>query len=280
VKPVGPKTVLAAIARHPWSSLRDFVVLSAIMLFAVLLAQHYDIFAFIASLAYPSREISPAEAVLLGGIGAVCVWTFISRRLKDAATDSPSPEMIASEMHALRVLAMQDPLTNLPNRRVLLDAVDLATKVSPAPGRSHALFLLDLNGFKHVNDRYGHAMGDEVLKAVVARFRRAARSSDILARLGGDEFAVLSRDVNVNDASDIGNRFIAALSHTVQASGVAHPVGVAIGAALFPEDGDTVEKIMRHADVAMYRAKSNADSCLVFFGSSAADDTVTRKATA
>jgi diguanylate cyclase (GGDEF)-like protein len=280
VKPVGPKTVLAAIAGHPWSSLRDFVVLSAIMLFAVLFAQHYDIFAFIAELAYPRREISPAEAVLLGGIGAACVWTFISRRLRDAATDSPSPEMIASEMHALRVLAMQDPLTNLPNRRVLLDAVDLATKVNPAPGRSHALFLLDLNGFKRVNDRYGHAMGDEVLKAVVARFRRAARHNDIFARLGGDEFAVLSRDVDEADARMIGERFIAVLGHSVQASGMSHAIGVAIGAALFPEDGDTVEKIMRHADVAMYRAKSNTDSSLVFFGSDAAGDAVTRKATA
>ena len=265
MKPVGPKTVLAAIAQHPWSSLRDFVVLSAIMLFAVLMAQHYDIFGFIASLAYPSREISPAEAVLLGGIGAICVWTFISRRLKEAATDSPSPEMLASEMHALRVLAMQDPLTSLPNRRVLLDAVDVATKVSPVPGRSHAVFLLDLNGFKAVNDRYGHAMGDEVLKAVVARFRRAARSNDILARLGGDEFAVLSRDVDEADARTIGDRFIAALRNNVKAGGMSHAIGVAVGAALFPKDGDTVEKIMRHADVAMYRAKSQAESSLVFF---------------
>ena len=279
MKPVGPKTVLAAISGHPWASLRDFVVLSAIMLFSVLLVQHYDIFAFIASLAYPSREISPAEAVLLGGIGAVCVWTFISRRLKDAATNSPSPEMIASEMQALRVLAMQDPLTHLPNRRVLLEAVDMATKVPPCHGRSHAVFVLDLNGFKQVNDRYGHAVGDEVLKAVVARFRRAARSNDIFARLGGDEFAVLSRDVDESDARAIGDRFIAALSHNVQAAGSTHAIGVAIGAALFPADGNTVEKIMRHADVAMYRAKSNKDSSMVFFGWDA-DDTVAHKATA
>jgi diguanylate cyclase (GGDEF)-like protein len=183
-------------------------------------------------------------------------------------------------MHALRVMAMQDPLTSLPNRRVLLDALDVATKVPPDHGRSHAIFLLDLNGFKRVNDRYGHAMGDEVLKAVVARFRRAARSNDIFARLGGDEFAVLSRDVNVNDARVIGNRFIDVLGHDVQAAGISHAMGVAIGAALFPEDGDTAEKIMRHADVAMYGAKSNADSSMVFFRPDADDDAVTRKATA
>ena len=94
-------------------------------------------------------------------------------------------------MRALRELAMQDPLTSLPNRRVLLEALDLATKLPPAAGCSHANFLLDLNDFKCVNDRYGHAVGDEVLQAVVERFRRVARGNDVFARLGGDEFAVL-----------------------------------------------------------------------------------------
>ncbi|KAB2938952.1 MAG: GGDEF domain-containing protein [Hyphomicrobium sp.] len=280
MKPAGPKTVIQAIAEHPWSSLRDFAVLSAIMIFAVLMAQHYDIFGFIESLAYPSREISPAEAVMLGGIGAACVWTFISRRLREAGSDAAGADILASEMHALRVLAMQDPLTSLPNRRVLLDALDMATKLPPMEGRSHAVFLLDLNGFKGVNDRYGHAVGDEVLKAVVARFRHAARRNDVFARLGGDEFAVLSRDVDEIDARAIGDRFIGALGHSVRAGGATHAIGVAIGAALFPEDGDTVEKIMRHADVAMYRAKSNEGSSLVFFRSVAAEGGIVRKATA
>ncbi len=279
MKPAAPKTVLAAIAEHPWSSLRDVVVLAAIMLFAVLLTQQYDIFGFIRSLAYPRREISPAEAVMLGGMGAACGWVFISRRLKEAASDAGGAEFLASEVQALRVLAMQDPLTNLPNRRVLLDALEMATKLMPSEGRAHAVFLLDLNGFKRVNDRYGHAVGDEVLKAVVARFRRAARSNDVFARLGGDEFAVLSRDVDERDARGIGNRFIGALNHNVEAGGATHAIGVAIGAALFPEDGDTVEKIMRHADVAMYRAKSSEGSSLVFFRS-VAQDGVARKAMA
>jgi len=76
---------MVAIAKHPWASARDFVVLAAIMLFCVLMAQRYDIFAFLASLADPRRGISGAEAVMLGAIGAACVWVFISRRL--AATE-------------------------------------------------------------------------------------------------------------------------------------------------------------------------------------------------
>jgi diguanylate cyclase (GGDEF)-like protein len=268
-----------SIAKHPWSSLRDFVVLGAVMLFAVLLARHYDIFGFIAMLAEPRRQISPAEAVMLGALGAACVWLFIDRRLHEARRDDLDPELLAAEMQALRVLAMQDPLTKLPNRRVLLDALEAAILLPPRDGKSHAVFLLDLNGFKHVNDRFGHAAGDEVLKAVVGRFRRAARSSDVLARLGGDEFAVLSRNVDLESARAIGDRFIASLRHEVSAGGATHALGVAIGAALFPADGDTVEKILRHADVAMYRAKATPQSALAFFGAVDAIPAPSRKAT-
>lgn len=249
------------------------------MLFAVLIAQRYDVFGFIASLAEPRRQISPAEAVWLGCLGAICVWVFVARRFDEMRSDAV-PEALATEMHQLRVLANQDPLTSLPNRRVLLEALDVATNLPPADGRSHAIFLLDLNGFKHVNDRYGHAVGDQVLQAVVERFRRAARTNDLFARLGGDEFAVLSCNVDEEAARDIGSRFIAALGNDVRAGGATHDVGVAIGTALYPRDGDTVEKILRHADVAMYRAKSQAGSSLVFFNPSVGIASMERKATA
>ncbi len=267
------------IAKHPWSSLRDFTVLGAIMLFAVLMAQQYDIFGFIASLADPRREISPAEAVALGCLGALCVWIFISRRFEEQRRDAVSPEALAREMRELRTLANQDPLTNLPNRRVLLEALDLAMKVPPVAGCSHAIFLLDLNDFKCVNDRYGHAVGDEVLQAVVERFRRVARGNDVFARLGGDEFAVLSRNVDEHTARTIGNRFIDALHGGVNAGGAQHTVGVAIGAALYPRDGQTVEKVLRLADVAMYRAKAQPGSSLVFFDAAADEAGPLRKAT-
>jgi diguanylate cyclase (GGDEF)-like protein len=277
VKQEGPTSLIAAIVENPWSSARDFILLSAIMLFCVLMAQQYDIFGFLASLAYPRRLISPAEAVLLGCIGAGCVYVFISRRQAEMRKEDLNSEVLASEMRLLRRLAMQDPLTSLPNRRVLLESLELATSGVPLEGRWHAVFLLDLNGFKHVNDRYGHAVGDEVLQAVVERFRRVARSNDIFARLGGDEFAVLSRNVDEAGAEHIGERFIGALRNDISAGGVTHSVGVAIGAALFPKDGDTVEKVLRHADVAMYRAKSEPGSSLVFFSSVAADNTAARK---
>ncbi len=110
----------------------------------------------------------------------------------------------------------------------MLEALDVATNLPPVDGRSHAIFLLDLNGFKHVNDRYGHAVGDEVLQAVVERFRRAARTNDVFARLGGDEFAVLSRNVDEEAARAIGERFIACATTAKCAAGDAsHAIGVA-----------------------------------------------------
>jgi diguanylate cyclase (GGDEF)-like protein len=277
VKPVEPQSVMRGIVSHPWSSLRDFVVLGVSMLFAVLMAERYDIFGFIASLAEPRREISAAEAVVLGVLGAICVWVFIARRISELRADARDssvldPSQLAFELRELRELAMQDPLTSLPNRRALLVALDQAMRRPPAEGRSHAIFLLDLNDFKRVNDQYGHAVGDEVLQAVVGRLRRAARTDDVFARLGGDEFAVLSCDVDEQAARDIGNRFIDALGSDIQAGGTAHAIGVSIGAALFPGDGDTVEKMLRYADVAMYRAKAQTQSCLVFFAAVEKED--------
>jgi diguanylate cyclase (GGDEF)-like protein len=208
------------------------------------------------------------------------VWIFIARRFNEEREDTVSPEVLAHELRELRALASQDPLTNLPNRRVLLQALDVALNLPPADGRSHAIFLLDLNGFKSVNDRYGHAVGDEVLQAVVARFRRAARTNDVFARLGGDEFAVLSCNVDPEAARAIGQRFIGALRDEVSAGGAEHSVGVAIGAALYPGDGHTVETILRNADVAMYRAKTQPRSSLVFFSSAADESAPVCRATA
>jgi diguanylate cyclase (GGDEF)-like protein len=269
VKLVGPKRLVQIVADHPWSSLRDFLLLSGFMAFAVLMAQRYDIFAFIVALADPQRGISPAEGVLLACLAVGCVGVFIDRRLDEAHNDGAQQTVVDFEMHALRELAMQDPLTGLPNRRALQLALEAALQRPPLDGRAHAFFLLDLNGFKSVNDLYGHSVGDRVLQAVVDRFRRVARTEDLIARLGGDEFAVLACNVDRAAAGVIGGRYISALHNEVRTEGCSHAVGVAIGAALFPGDGDTVEKILRHADVAMYRAKSEAVSSLVFFDHSA-----------
>lgn len=265
---MGPRLLTEIIRKHPWSSLRDGMVLTAIMTIAVLIARRYDLFVFLQQLAEPRLAISPAEAVVLAALFVACIWIFVKHRLLEGRCDEAFQEGLASEMHKLRELASQDPLTRLPNRRALLEALDSATAACGSDGRKHAFFLLDLNGFKAVNDLFGHAVGDHVLQVVVERFRRVARPMDLLARLGGDEFAVLSYDVDREAAQAIGSRYIEALDHVISADGHTHAVGVAIGGVLCPDDGTTSEAILRKADIAMYRAKEHAGSALVFFDTS------------
>jgi diguanylate cyclase (GGDEF)-like protein len=265
VRRFGPRSLVECIAKHPWQSVRDGVLLTAFMTVAVLIALHYDIFTFIAALAEPDRDISPAEAALLAALFAFCVYVFVARRISEERTDEAYRLQLEREMRELRELAMQDPLTHLPNRRALLTAVEAAA-ASCGPGcPKHAFFMLDLNGFKSVNDLHGHSVGDRVLQVVVERLRRVARPNDLLARLGGDEFAVLSYDVDRTSALDIGTRFATALKNAISVDGHAHEVGVAIGGALFPDDGVTCEAILRKADLAMYRAKEQDGSAVAFF---------------
>ncbi len=272
------KTLGRTIVRHPWSSLRDALLLSGLMAFAVLVAWRYDLFAFLKSLADPQRTISPPEAVLLFILLVACVYTFIARRLAENRLDELGASELAGELRKLRELAMQDPLTRLPNRRALLEGLEAATVACNSGDHCHAFFILDLNGFKRVNDRCGHTVGDHVLQVVVERFRRAARPSDLLARLGGDEFAVLSYDVGRGAAIGIGNRFMGALANGISADGYVHELGVAIGATLLPDDGATCEAILHNADVAMYRAKAQEGSALVFFDAAAEELRIVREA--
>jgi diguanylate cyclase (GGDEF)-like protein len=265
VKRMGPRLLTEIVRKHPWSSLRDGLVLAGIMTFVVLIALHYDLFSFISALADPRRAISPAEAVVISSLFAGCIWVFVKRRLSEERLDDAYQVQLNSEIGKLRELALQDPLTGLPNRRALLEALDCMTANGAGACCSHAFFLLDLNGFKRTNDVHGHAVGDLVLQLVVERFRRAARPSDLLARLGGDEFAVLSYDVDRAGARAIGERFLGALEHAISADGHEHEIGVAIGGVLYPDDAATSEAILRKADLAMYRAKEDQVSALAFF---------------
>ena len=173
---------------------------------------------------------------------------------------------IAAEQKA-RELAFEDPLTGLPNRRQFDEAVASALAAPPGVDRAHAVLLIDLNGFKNVNDVFGHPTGDMVLRAVAARLAGAARdSSDLVSRLGGDEFGVLATHLRgPEDAAGIALRLIDALSEPVQVDETWHHVGLAIGIALFPRDGATPDEVVRRADIALYRAKAEPGSNLRFF---------------
>ena len=168
--------------------------------------------------------------------------------------------------HEVRRLAMEDPLTGLPNRRQLEHALKAALGAPPRAGGSHALLLLDLNGFKKINDIHGHPTGDEVLMGVASRLKAAVRENDLVARLGGDEFAVLAPHlVGPDAAASIALRISEHLREPIPAHGGRHRVGTAIGISLIPQDGHDMAEVLRKADIALYRAKAQGGTALRFF---------------
>ena len=265
MKTVGPRSLVRAIIKNPSSSVQDGLLLSSVMLVATLLALQYDLFWFVSVLSESQREISLAEAMFLTVLLALCIFAFVIRRLREERRDVVRHVVTKNQVRELKTLALQDSLTGLANRRALLSPLTAATASPSSDGGKHAFFLIDLNDFKHVNDLHGHALGDRVLQVVAERFRTAARPSDLLARLGGDEFAVLSYNVDRDAAHAIGLRFIATLESEIRAGGHSHKIGASVGAALIPNDGTTVEEIIHNADLAMYRAKGQDLSSLVFF---------------
>ena len=163
-------------------------------------------------------------------------------------------------------MAHHDGLTNLPNRELYQDRLREALERSEGGKGRVAVLCVDLDLFKNVNDSFGHPMGDRLLRLVADRLRSQARGNNLVARLGGDEFAViLASDVSPNEASDFASRLIKILSACYEIDGIEVVIGASIGIALSPGDGETTEELMRNADMALYRAKSDGGGVHRFF---------------
>jgi diguanylate cyclase (GGDEF)-like protein/PAS domain S-box-containing protein len=163
-------------------------------------------------------------------------------------------------------MAHHDGLTNLPNREFYQERLRQALEQSKSGNKRVAVLCVDLDLFKNVNDSFGHPMGDRLLKLVADRLRSEVRGNNLVARLGGDEFAiVLASDVSPNEASNFAARLIKTLSDCYDIDGIEVVVGASIGIALSPGDGDTSEELMRNADMALYRAKSDGGGGHRFF---------------
>ncbi len=156
----------------------------------------------------------------------------------------------------LDLIAHYDPLTGLPNRRLLGDLLGRQLAYCKRRQQSFAVAFIDLDGFKPVNDTYGHQAGDELLVEIAKRLKMALRDSDIVARLGGDEFVVLLNDVaSPQEMVQSLRRVLAVINEPADIEGNLVQVSASIGVTSYPEDGSDAEILLRHADQAMYKAK-------------------------
>ena len=169
------------------------------------------------------------------------------------------------------MLAFYDPLTGLPNRRLLLDRLKQMVASSSRRPTSTALLFIDLDNFKTLNDTLGHDIGDHLLREVAHRLSQSVRAGDTVARLGGDEFVVLLDDLEDHGHDPgtqvelIGEKILAALNRPYQLGAIVHHGSASIGATVFANYHGTADELMKQADLAMYQAKASGRNALRFF---------------
>lgn len=168
-------------------------------------------------------------------------------------------------LETLQWQAEHDELTGLPNRFLLSKALDQAIVKAKSQPSTVAVGVLDLDGFKQINDRYGHEKGDRLLVAVADRLKHSMRIEDTVARLGGDEFVLILgvRDPKVLESAL--QRLLAALSAVYIIDGIGINISASIGVTLYPNDNENADTLLRHADQAMYKAKQSGRNCFHLF---------------
>ncbi len=176
-------------------------------------------------------------------------------RVDGVASDISERRSIAAR---IAFQANHDALTGLPNRNLLNDRVAQALAQAQRTGRHVAVLFLDLDGFKFINDSFGHAFGDALLRTVAARLQVVVRESDTVARLGGDEFLILLPDLSeAGGAERVAEKVIEAFRVPITHEGRDLHLSTSIGMSVFPRDGDSGDLLLQYADVAMYQAKAN-----------------------
>jgi diguanylate cyclase (GGDEF)-like protein/PAS domain S-box-containing protein len=166
----------------------------------------------------------------------------------------------------IRHMAQHDTLTGLPNRRLFNEIITIEVAQARRNGTKLALFFLDLDRFKEINDTLGHETGDELLKQTAVRLRSAIRTSDTAARIGGDEFNVLITDIFYPEyASEAAQKILNEIRRTFSVKGHDLTLSTSIGISVFPDDGEEIDTLLRYADIAMYYAKEHGRNMYQFY---------------
>lgn len=201
--------------------------------------------------------------VTLAVLAITLLLSVLDARL--AAKTEVLSSSLAQANRELMQLALQDSLTKLPNRLLLEDRIDRCIKRCQRDSGSFALMFLDLDGFKPINDAFGHHVGDDLLRAVASRLSDNLRAQDTLARVGGDEFVLLAEIDSPNDAAVVARMAIELINRPFPIGEHELRISTSIGIALFPGDGANQQELLMNADAAMYFAKHNGRNDFSFF---------------
>lgn len=167
-------------------------------------------------------------------------------------------ERLRHKEQQLEYMAQHDALTGLPNRTLLDDRIVHAIAAAGRRGDVAAILLADLDGFKTINDVYGHAAGDLLLAAAAGRLKECVRETDTVARYGGDEFVIVLEDLDSeHDAADVAEKLVSRMRRTFEVGDTHVNINISVGVACFPRDGRSGEQLLNRADLAMYAAKAS-----------------------
>ncbi len=206
-------------------------------------------------------EIASALKFRLISSGFVILWIAVWVSL---VLSTKISRELDKKSDQLKYMALHDNLTGLPNRTLLSDRMEQVLLQAARNKQPFALFLLDLDRFKEVNDTLGHHFGDELLKMVSTRLSASIRENDSIARLGGDEFAVLLPQTDADGATLCANRILQSMEDHYLINDVSTESKASIGIALYPEHGDNAQTLMQFADVAMYQAKKSQSGYAIY----------------
>lgn len=210
------------------------------------------------------RNIMLSTVILFLGLFGVSIVLFYRTKKNTQTTE----HNLLKRNETLHDAAHLDALTNLPNRLSLNSLMHDAMLSSREGGYLLAVCFLDLDGFKQVNDRFGHQVGDKLLIATARRIKKVIRESDEVIRLAGDEFVLLLSGISLEETLDTSiERILQALSAPFMIDGDNVTVSASIGVSIFPTDGVAANEMVAHADTAMYQAKRKGKNCWVRFKS-------------